>query len=466
MSNDARGFLNDRLGGLQDPLPTDLQWAAMADRFPPPPPRRKRRFLVWWYVGLLVGLTLALTWLFWPAERFAKMGAAFPLPSLGTELAARIPDTNSSETPARTPTAATAAAASSIDPPIPIAVNPPAEAAVVAAGQLTSERQTGRSRSTQPTRIASTRRLVSVTRQLPTSRSIFPLTVPVDYPRPDILLVPEVVVNTPLPERSVYLSQPLPLGPVDTLPLVNPYRPPGPVLVGATSLRRIRRGSGGNWLTVGGGVLRGENLADDLPGLPTTYWSANYQRRFTPGGWRVRAGLRYERLTWSSQTTFDRPADLFRPGTVDTIFRNLTTGEERIVTVDTVAGILRTQFRGFGKLTLVSVPLGVGKSWALGNHRPGFWATVGPTFVVGRNGRFGDPINGLRSLADDDLFPRSSWWSAGLAVDYRYHLSPRWWVGAEAAVRTSLGSPYAGGEDAAGRVRRVSGGLRLGWRLW
>lgn len=501
MANDSRGFLADKLGGRKEPLPPELRWPAMADRFPPPP-RRKRRFAAWWWFGggLGVALLLALGW--WVAApapvASESVPTAPPVPSqtAPAALAEEIPPSSSNAGSVPAPTA-------------PVASEQNAEPNSQGPEAVTARTSRRRSSAGSP---SGTERVPLPLPAVPTlaNRPIIPLSGVFPLPSPElrpntffltrtdtVADSPTVFVNPvnrlsprpidrlvsnrpalgfgklpavmvpPVPEsrpRLVYVVRKIPALPFDSTATIASSRPSDADLAAAAERQPVKSMSRPSSFALGGGVVIPDDLDARTLGLPSSYWSATYHRRLSGYGWGLRVGPRWERLVWSSETTFDRPVTLFRPGTVDTIFRNITTGEERIVTTDSIPGIRRTEFRGYGRLTTVSLTLGLEKRWSWGRHRPGLWVSVAPTYVVERAGRFGDPENGLRSLADNELFPDRLWWTAGLGVEYFYRLAPGWSLGVAASVRSTVGERYFGG-DAGARVGRLGAGIRLRRRL-
>ncbi|MBC6993597.1 hypothetical protein QWY85_02295 [Neolewinella lacunae] len=135
----------------------------------------------------------------------------------------------------------------------------------------------------------------------------------------------------------------------------------------------------------------------------------------------------------------DDNARFFRPGTVDTIFRNLTTGEERIVTTDTVGG---TRIRRFGNdnvVTTLGVPVLLGRSWTAGVHHLSLAAGPRIDFLLGREGR--TVVNNLEviDLATAPQFGQNIRWAGRLEAGYDWQPQGRWSValrlGTEAAFR-------------------------------
>lgn len=156
--------------------------------------------------------------------------------------------------------------------------------------------------------------------------------------------------------------------------------------------------------------------------------------------WFVAMGLelRYYRFQ-SAFEDIDENARIYQPGTVDTIFRNLTTGVETVSTTDTVGGTRVRRFLNDNVLTTVGLPLLVGYQQAFGSHR--FSIATGPRvdFLLSREGKavvgnlevidfteapqYGQRLRwGGRLEAGYDWQPRGSW-SVTLRVGAQASLS-------------------------------------------
>ncbi len=108
-----------------------------------------------------------------------------------------------------------------------------------------------------------------------------------------------------------------------------------------------------SYALLGGGAIR----PGQLPG-PAAQFTVS--RPLSDGPLRLAATFTYERLDRRTDSDRTVPVTLYRPGTPDTLFRDLVTGEERLVTTDSVSGMLRRQRRQHvleerlgGQLTLV-----------------------------------------------------------------------------------------------------------------
>jgi len=178
--------------------------------------------------------------------------------------------------------------------------------------------------------------------------------------------------------------------------------------------------------------------------------------------WQVNAGI--DGRQYRFRTAFesrDENARLYRPGTVDTIFRNITTGEERVVLTDTIAG---TRIRRFGHdntVTELGLSLMLGRRWQFGRH--GFQLSAGPRlgFVIGRNGRTTIQLHQVSDLAEAPQYGQDLRISGRLEADYRFNINQRWSFLAQFGVESSL-SNWASGSSLQQKPTLLSGSLGIG----
>lgn len=120
----------------------------------------------------------------------------------------------------------------------------------------------------------------------------------------------------------------------------------------------------------------------------------------------------------------DNNARIYQPGTVDTIFRNLTTGEDRVVTTDTVGGIRSLRFGNDNTVTEIGLPLLIGRKWNLGRHD--FSLAAGPRvgLIVARDGRTVIESNQVTDLGTAPQFSKNLNFAGRLEVGYGFQLTP------------------------------------------
>ncbi|MEL7159248.1 MAG: hypothetical protein AAFN92_00710 [Bacteroidota bacterium] len=397
MNSDQPGFLDEKLGEQQAPLPPELRWEAMEDRLAPR--KKKRRFFWLWWLSGAVSLLLFAGW--WSlAEKAATPPPANPL------VEQNIP----------TPE------------PLPI----PHQSRETIADTKTSVPDTGAKIYPQ----------TGTRNSAPAQKKASPATItdPLTSVRRQVAVAP---LNFP---SFVCVSISVPPVPGEELTVTTPNIP------------RTTRSPG--WISLGGGATITRNLNDRTQGLPSSFWRVATGRSIGRRGWALTADLTTQQLVWKNQVTFSEDATLFRPGTVDTIFRNLTTGAERIVTTDSVAGTRTTAFRGYGKVQLVGLQLGVSKAWPIGRQRISTYLGIGPALVVDRSGRFGNAEAGIRPLSTGDNFPLDLWWTTEAGLDYRHRIAPDWQLGLGLSLHTTLGRNFTD----VGRRSNIpwfSGGLHL-----
>lgn len=120
----------------------------------------------------------------------------------------------------------------------------------------------------------------------------------------------------------------------------------------------------------------------------------------------------------------DTDARIYQPGTVDTIFRNLITGEERIVTTDTVGGTRTLRFGNDNSVLELGVPLMIGRRWSLGRHD--FSLAAGPRIglVLARTGRTVTAPNLITDVEAAPQFSRDLNLAGRLEFGYGFQLTP------------------------------------------
>ena len=150
-------------------------------------------------------------------------------------------------------------------------------------------------------------------------------------------------------------------------------------------------------------------------------------------------------------TRIERDASIYAPGTVDTIFRNNFTGEERVVTTDTVNGTIRRRFQQFNALTAVGLPVELGYIWPVGRSRVNLSGGLRTDYFVGRSGRTVTEAGAVVPVAERAAY-RERW-------QFGYRLSGQLTVPI-ARRRLQIGLLHEGGFRSGGRVYGVSFGLR------
>ena len=112
--------------------------------------------------------------------------------------------------------------------------------------------------------------------------------------------------------------------------------------------------------------------------------------------WSIGAGLNYTRADYRSEYNFRGLVPTFRPGTVDTIFRDIYTGDERIVTKDSVDVFVERRERQHLIVDRLGLPVVVGYALPVGRLRLQLGAGVSPTLLRTRGqlvpDRDSDPV--------------------------------------------------------------------------
>lgn len=200
----------------------------------------------------------------------------------------------------------------------------------------------------------------------------------------------------------------------------------------------------------------GNHAGDVDAGTPlyTSYFSASY-RKPTGKQWRWSAGLATQRFVRRSILNRTENVNLYRPGTVDTIFRNTDTGAERIVTKDTIPGLQLTAFTGYGRVTLLTLPVAIGwRTAALGGDI-GWDIGIAPGIMLGRSGRSLSTAGEIESVSDQAAWNDQFYLGLSSQISYNYTLNAR--ISLEASVgATHLVQPG---------ITAWNFGLGVGYRL-
>ncbi|MEM1357732.1 MAG: hypothetical protein AAGF89_06015 [Bacteroidota bacterium] len=391
---EERGALGERFHDLPTPASNpELEWENMARRIllPEPPeeePRKRRAAFWWWFGGIAV--LLAGAFLLWPAEE----------------------DHNpvSEEQPTVIAKGATTAEEKLIEATIPLK-NPvkeqlPATTLTKGIGQekaLLQVVEVGKTVWTEE--VSST-----------TEENLAPSLAP-ELAQPEVTIDfsrKAAVVVTQLPGGGIPM-----LDQLDQLPEVQARNLPFPVKP---------KGEASLAITLGGGAFQ-SGYAGDAPWLAaerndfSPSLSLRYERPLTQN-WFLSTGI--DLRNYRFRTAFenvDPDARLYRPGTIDTIFRNLTTGEERTVFTDTVPGTVIRRFGNDNVVTEIGIPLLIAYRWASKKHALSL--AIGPRLglVVTREGRSLTGTNEVRELSEVPQFGNNLRWSGRLEAVYDYRIT-------------------------------------------
>ena len=163
------------------------------------------------------------------------------------------------------------------------------------------------------------------------------------------------------------------------------------------------------------------------------------------GAWSLGMGLNYTRADYRSDYTFRGLVPAFRPGTIDTIFRDIYTGEERIVTKDSVDVFVERRERQHLLIDRIGIPIVACYALPAGPLRLQLGAGVTPTLLRARGqlmpSRDSEPVR---------PYGEGGWLLAGrLEAALALPLSDRWQVRTNARVSKDFGTVgaviYGGG---------------------
>jgi len=134
------------------------------------------------------------------------------------------------------------------------------------------------------------------------------------------------------------------------------------------------------------------------------------------------SGLQYQNLRFQTTAQFTEDAMLYRPNTIDTIYRYNNDNEFYAFT-DSIAGMIITEFGHTNQMSIYSIPIFVGYDWEY--RRISFGARVGVNAMLRRQllGRLvsaeGTIVNVNETSTDIDL-------GHYLKFNFGFHLSDRW----------------------------------------
>ncbi|MEL6355984.1 MAG: hypothetical protein AAFQ37_03525, partial [Bacteroidota bacterium] len=220
-------------------------------------------------------------------------------------------------------------------------------------------------------------------------------------------------------------------------------------------------------LTLHGSVLGEVSLFFGGPSEYTPIVSGQTQLQLsinTSNNWHVGVGARLGRYVWRSELNSNEPTNLYRPGTIDTIFRNTVDGTERIVTTDSIPGVVNIQFRGYGKVTTLDLPITLGKNWPLLGGQFGAYLGVAPTFVLERRGNTVVEHEEIAPVAESGFFDPPFYLQLVGRLRYAYSLSKRLSIYSSIELGHST-SPLITNNNKDYRLTRYQGGLGISFQF-
>lgn len=353
---DHPGFLDPQLGDQTVDLPDHLNWNALGSGIIPPPKRKRPKAWLWL---LLVGIVL-LGFGAWQFTAPSPAGPESPAPSVppATSKAQIKPQNNVTHT----------FDAGRKSPPL--ANDRPEEG-----GPQISPKSQLSAIDLQSSRGVTENSQASSTTTAPVTAEKLEWAIPGRYSGQIIPIAKQRELAT-----EVFIP-----GLDFQLPKQQVFPNPEPNKGQQTAKIKVSGGQNNRRLLLGIGAGQFANAPDNLEPLAGLHASFQY-RVITNKNWTLSLGTRLNRHVWRSQLNRTEAVQLFIPGTIDSIYVNPVTGEERIVTTDTVPGIARTRYRGYGKVTTLGLPIMVGKNWPLLGGQLHLLVGLEPTVILGRSG--------------------------------------------------------------------------------
>ena len=158
--------------------------------------------------------------------------------------------------------------------------------------------------------------------------------------------IDRAVVTPPVRQRPVGLAAParLPLGPIAPLAEEAAWSPPAVTAVSAPPAP-VSTEHLGSYLSLTAGANRMLIQSRNTSYLPGPFLQLQLTRRLRRQPLFYTVGLTAERIDIRLESDEVEPVTLYRPGTPDTLFTNVITGEQRLVLTDSVAGARRRRLR-------------------------------------------------------------------------------------------------------------------------
>ncbi len=333
---DQQGGLSDKLGRHKaKDIPAELSWEQMGPKIRAElQPKKRRRLFFWWWLPVSISVMAAVGY-FSLFDGRAELGY-FPLPGhlVGENSAVAKSVT---DIPEETPVAKEAEAA------LPTGDPKPKGDAIV---PVASPELTGINAS-----------------DLYNSQTASTLIDPVNEPKDSQVASAGETLNNKVGLDLLNQIEALARKAVVSLDSTTPY----PEVPEVQAVRRP-------WI-VEAGMGFAFNLNPDvydmkLPGTsidPVTGLTASFrigyalpQRPYT-----LWAGIEMEELVQRERLQETLPIQIYQPNTVDTIFRNIITGEEFTSTTDSIPGIRRVNIQQHSTFRSWSVPILLGRTWSV-----------------------------------------------------------------------------------------------------
>jgi len=405
------GFLDKKLGQRVEPLPDHLSWEAIGDQILPPKKPRRRR---WWllFLFLVVG---GLAWFSFPNEKQSSGHSlndevihSFQHKNLYTDKQEEQQNYVTEQSPKIKERTIATLEKGSKSPSNTFAFS------TVLTQELSyshRENDSPKIKEILPIELPLDSLLSSKNKQiafLPT-RPLSQLSYPSNLVAKDF--------NSLFPENEEETETPLQES--DQMNLQSPLK--------------------NNRLTLYGQVLGEASLFTGVPQEIVPIMSAQPRVRVgveTTNGWALSINAKLGRYVWRSELNSSNATTLYRPGTIDTIFRNVIDGSERIITTDSIPGIINTQFRGYGRITTLEFPITIGKVWPVSNGRLGLHLGLAPSFVTNKKGQSIVAEEEIVSVAESNLFDRPFFLQLVGEMSYSYP------IGQQIAIQANLSVDY------------------------
>lgn len=157
---------------------------------------------------------------------------------------------------------------------------------------------------------------------------------------------------------------------------------------------------------------------------PLLGWQTGIRlRRKLSEHWRLSTGVQWQQLRYRSNFNERETVNLYRPGTIDTIFINQFTGEKTYVYRDSVPGVRSRHFQHYNKHNALQIPLLFGYEMDGGRWSVAMQAGVNLQVYHQSRGRMAIATKEIIELNGDDFYNSSFRLSYLLESQLQYQLT-------------------------------------------
>lgn len=159
---------------------------------------------------------------------------------------------------------------------------------------------------------------------------------------------------------------------------------------------------------------------------PLLGWQTGIRlRRKLSEHWRLSTGVQWQQLRYRSNFSKREAINLYRPGTIDTIFINQFTGEETYVYRDSVPGVRSRNFQHYNTHNALQIPLLFGYEMDGGRWSVAMQAGVNLHLYYRSQGRTLADFDQVIELEQQDFYQNTFRFSYLLETQLQYRINER-----------------------------------------